>query len=363
MSRPAAGRKIVMPTVRSGEDKYKLHFSDIFKSNRTLLAEEIAFQALKRERAREKAEKEAAEKKAAENGVAAKNGESSPKPKSEKGSTSKLTGPVWNADHDALLAAMKSLNKSWKEISVVMDNRPIAELKKRWAQQRSAATEAEKKELVEAEFKAALEAGIKAALEAEKKAATETAEAQKKAEAEVGEADIKAIIEARVQAAIEAEKKAQAEKAETEKKSAVMSREASIEAEIKAIVEERVRAVLAGQGMDTVKKKEDKKEDNGKQQDRKTRRVSFSDPLIIPGKTDSTASSSRRRASQEHKAQPYIETKLSLDEILLLHKLEARYEREKWLYVASRFFDKTGKRITPEEAKARFQNKASYEDS
>ncbi|KAL1862204.1 hypothetical protein Plec18167_001010 [Paecilomyces lecythidis] len=349
-----------MPVVRYGDDKYKLHFSDIFKSNRTLLAEEIAFQALKRERAREK---EAAEKKAAENGGAAKNGsdkkggESSPKPKSDKGSTNpsgKPTSPAWNADHDALLAAMKSLNKSWKEISVVMDNRPIAELKKRWAQQQSA----EKKESVEAEFKAALEAGIKAALEAEKKAA---AEAQKKAEP--GEADIKAIIEARVQAAIEAEKKAQAEKVEADKKSAVISREASIEAEIKAIVEERVRAVLAGQGMDTAKKKEDKKEDNGKQQDRKTRRVSFSDPLIIPGKTDSTASSSRRRASQDPKARPYIETKLSLDEILLLHKLEARYEREKWLYVTSRFFDKTGKRITPEEAKARFQNKASYEDS
>lgn len=36
-----------MPVVRYGDDKYKLHFSDIFKSNRTLLAEEIAFQALK----------------------------------------------------------------------------------------------------------------------------------------------------------------------------------------------------------------------------------------------------------------------------------------------------------------------------
>ncbi|KAJ9255194.1 hypothetical protein DTO271D3_8211 [Paecilomyces variotii] len=350
-----------MTPTRRYEDKYKLHFSDIFKSNRTLLAEEIAFQALKRERAREKAEKEAAEKKAAENAATGKNdadkkdGESSPKQKSDKGSTSKLISPVWNAEHDTLLAAMKSLNKSWKEISLVMDNRPIAELKKRWAQQRSAATEAEKKESAEAEFKAALEAGIKAALEAEKKA-----EAEKVGS---GEADIKAVIEARVQAAIEAEKKAQAEKAEAEKKAAATAKEASIEAEIRAIVEERVRAVLAGQGIDTAEKKEDKKEENGKQQDKKTRRVSFSDPLIIPGKTDSAASSSRRRESHEPKVRPYIETKLSLDEILLLHKLEARFEREKWLHVASRFFDKTGKRITPEEAKVRFQNKASYENS
>jgi hypothetical protein len=36
-----------MPTLRYGDEKYKVHFSDIFKSNRTLLAEEIAFQALK----------------------------------------------------------------------------------------------------------------------------------------------------------------------------------------------------------------------------------------------------------------------------------------------------------------------------
>lgn len=36
-----------MTPTRRYEDKYKLHFSDIFKSNRTLLAEEIAFQALK----------------------------------------------------------------------------------------------------------------------------------------------------------------------------------------------------------------------------------------------------------------------------------------------------------------------------
>ncbi|KAI5302972.1 hypothetical protein KEM56_000165 [Ascosphaera pollenicola] len=40
-----------------------------------------------------------------------------------------------------------------------------------------------------------------------------------------------------------------------------------------------------------------------------------------------------------------------LQEMLLLHQLAEKYEREKWLRVSSRFFDITGRRITPLDAK------------
>jgi hypothetical protein len=41
-----------------------------------------------------------------------------------------------------------------------------------------------------------------------------------------------------------------------------------------------------------------------------------------------------------------------LDEICLLYKLAERYEEDKWLRVVSRFFDKTGKRLSPNKVKA-----------
>jgi hypothetical protein len=52
---------------------------------------------------------------------------------------------------------------------------------------------------------------------------------------------------------------------------------------------------------------------------------------------------------------PRLEDGLSFQEILLLHKLADQYEKEKWLRISSRFFDKTGKRITPDMAKQRIE--------
>lgn len=46
------------------------------------------------------------------------------------------------------------------------------------------------------------------------------------------------------------------------------------------------------------------------------------------------------------------EHELDLDEICLLYKLAERYEEDKWLRVVSRFFDKTGKRLSPNKVKA-----------
>lgn len=49
----------------------------------------------------------------------------------------------------------------------------------------------------------------------------------------------------------------------------------------------------------------------------------------------------------------YMDDKFTLEEIILLHKLADHYENEKWLRVSSRFFDKTGRRISPDDAKLR----------
>lgn len=51
----------------------------------------------------------------------------------------------------------------------------------------------------------------------------------------------------------------------------------------------------------------------------------------------------------------YLDNEFTLDEIVLLHNLADRYEKEKWLRISSRFYDKTGKRITPDQAKSRIQ--------
>lgn len=53
----------------------------------------------------------------------------------------------------------------------------------------------------------------------------------------------------------------------------------------------------------------------------------------------------------------YVDENLSVEDLILLTKLEARYEAEKWLRISSRFFDKTGKRFTPEEVKVHLQQR------
>ena len=51
----------------------------------------------------------------------------------------------------------------------------------------------------------------------------------------------------------------------------------------------------------------------------------------------------------------YIDENFSVEDIILLTKLEAKYEDEKWLRISSRFYDKTGKRFTPQEVKKYLQ--------
>jgi hypothetical protein len=47
-----------------------------------------------------------------------------------------------------------------------------------------------------------------------------------------------------------------------------------------------------------------------------------------------------------------LEEKLTIDELVLLHSLATKFEDEKWIRIISKFFDRTGKRINAEDAKA-----------
>ncbi|PGG96057.1 hypothetical protein AJ79_09745 [Helicocarpus griseus UAMH5409] len=79
------------------------------------------------------------------------------------------------------------------------------------------------------------------------------------------------------------------------------------------------------------------------------RRVSFSEPLVTSGKSESSYTRTPKKKIL------YVDENFSLEEILLLNKLAAQYEEEKWLRISSRFYDKTGKRVTPQEAKEHVQ--------
>ncbi|OJD15972.1 hypothetical protein ACJ73_08925 [Blastomyces percursus] len=87
-------------------------------------------------------------------------------------------------------------------------------------------------------------------------------------------------------------------------------------------------------------------------QRRHERRVSFAEPLIMNGKNDTTAVTYPRAPKKKIL---YVDENFSLEEILLLNKLAAQYDEEKWLRISSRFYDKTGKRLTPQEAREQVQ--------
>ena len=49
----------------------------------------------------------------------------------------------------------------------------------------------------------------------------------------------------------------------------------------------------------------------------------------------------------------FIDEDFNMDDIVLLNKIASKFEEEKWLRITSRFYDKTGKRITMQQAKSR----------
>ncbi|KLJ06854.1 hypothetical protein EMPG_17653 [Blastomyces silverae] len=88
-------------------------------------------------------------------------------------------------------------------------------------------------------------------------------------------------------------------------------------------------------------------------QRRHERRVSFAEPLVMNGKNDTTSTTTYTRNPK--KKILYVDENFSLEEILLLNKLAVQYDEEKWLRISSRFYDKTGKRLTPQEAREHVQ--------
>ncbi|KAL2006094.1 hypothetical protein VTN00DRAFT_9748 [Thermoascus crustaceus] len=306
-----------MPTLQSGDRIYRVSFSDVFKSSKTLREEQLAHAALRRERAAKKAaaEKEAAEKAAAEREAAQKAaaekaaadmaaaekfekacGTRAPtRPvfipvvaqtsipstlRTPKGSSESATDGtfVWTPELDARLTELKNVNTPWISISIAMDNRPIAELKKRWNLLRAADVELERKTAATKKTKFGYE--------------------RWDSEEEEEEED--------------------SERRRYERK-----------------LEEKPK-----------------------------RRVSFSDPLVIPGKAKSISLQTDKpleppkhkdKGKDAKKVYYYLDNEFTLEEIVLLHNLADRYEKEKWLRISSRFYDKTGKRITPDQAKSRIQ--------
>ncbi|KAE8373028.1 hypothetical protein BDV26DRAFT_285473 [Aspergillus bertholletiae] len=77
--------------------------------------------------------------------------------------------------------------------------------------------------------------------------------------------------------------------------------------------------------------------------------VSFSDPLVTNNHTDADIIASR---PSKVKHVFYTDETFDLEDVILLHKIAAKWERDKWLTVSTHFYEKTGRSITPDEAKS-----------
>ncbi|KAI9768647.1 MAG: hypothetical protein M1835_006835 [Candelina submexicana] len=160
--------------------------------------------------------------------------------------------PTFTADEDANLLKYKGDNKSWKEISVLMDGKAIYQLKNRFKE-------------------------LKITESAEKKAA-EKAEAEKKEE------------EAKKEAAKEVKAKEKQEKKE--------------------------------------KKQKEKKESTKPEETEKATEV-VKEKVVYVHATD----------------------KFTKDELIFMNGIAQRWDGKKWVDIASRLFDKNGKRVEPSDVK------------
>ncbi|KAB8271364.1 hypothetical protein BDV30DRAFT_228159 [Aspergillus minisclerotigenes] len=79
------------------------------------------------------------------------------------------------------------------------------------------------------------------------------------------------------------------------------------------------------------------------------RSVSFSDPLATNDNADDYLIASR---PSKVKHVLYTDENFDLEDVLLLHTIAAKWERGKWLAVSTQFNDRTGRSITPDEAKS-----------
>ncbi|KAK6816132.1 hypothetical protein RU639_009160 [Aspergillus parasiticus] len=79
------------------------------------------------------------------------------------------------------------------------------------------------------------------------------------------------------------------------------------------------------------------------------RNMSFSDPLVTNDNIDDYLIASRP-SKVKHVLCP--DENFGLEDVLLLHTIAAKWERDKWLAVSTQFNERTGRSITPDEAKS-----------
>ncbi|KAL5041652.1 hypothetical protein BDW71DRAFT_201223 [Aspergillus fruticulosus] len=85
---------------------------------------------------------------------------------------------------------------------------------------------------------------------------------------------------------------------------------------------------------------------------REERHVSFSPSLDEEDTNDEYHVLSRRRKA---KRVYYIDDEFTLDEVLLLHRIAADWERDRWETICSRFNNETGRNITSRQARTVFE--------
>ncbi|KAI9041905.1 uncharacterized protein KD926_006242 [Aspergillus affinis] len=113
---------------------------------------------------------------------------------------------------------------------------------------------------------------------------------------------------------------------------------------------------------------EEEDEEDGKRiVDKSRRRVSFADPLTTWAGIKLFTLTGHLKVDENYddedddgdylprhpklKKVSYIESDFTLKEVLLLHRIAAKWERDRWLSISTRFNDKTGHSLTPEQAK------------
>ncbi|PLB43769.1 hypothetical protein P170DRAFT_468538 [Aspergillus steynii IBT 23096] len=96
-------------------------------------------------------------------------------------------------------------------------------------------------------------------------------------------------------------------------------------------------------------------EGNKKGVNKSRRRVSFADPLTTVREVDQNYDDDNDDEDLSRhpkiKKVSYIESDFTLKEVLLLHRIAAKWERDRWVAISTRFNDKTGHSLTPEQAK------------
>ncbi|BCR86240.1 SANT/Myb-like DNA-binding domain-containing protein [Aspergillus chevalieri] len=85
------------------------------------------------------------------------------------------------------------------------------------------------------------------------------------------------------------------------------------------------------------------------------RHVSFADPLVTAGDTDDEEENGASHPPKTKKVY-YVDEEFSLEDVVMLHNIAAKWERDRWLAISTRFNDITQRKITPEQAKSVVDN-------